>query len=75
MASSSKKRVSAIARAVVTIEFSGLGSWGEDCSVSQVHRQGGQAALGQVRDLITKAGMRNARVLDCKVTMVSVEEK
>lgn len=43
------KPVGASAIATVTIRVDGLGSWGPDCSVQQVHRQAAEAALGYLR--------------------------
>jgi hypothetical protein len=43
--------VSAMAVATVTIEVRGLGSWGTDCSLEQVHRQAREAAIGYLRNL------------------------
>lgn len=43
--------VGAAAIAIITVEVRGLGSWGTDCSVEQVHRQASEAALGIIRKI------------------------
>ncbi|MBN7822348.1 hypothetical protein [Bowmanella yangjiangensis] len=49
----SKPRVNTSTTAVVTltIELTGLGSWGPDCKTSQVYDQAKEAALGRLRRL------------------------
>lgn len=42
-------RTSTGATVTVTIELSGLGSWGPNCTLDQVYRQAEQAALGRIR--------------------------
>lgn len=46
------KPVGAMAVATVTIEVGGLGSWGADCSIEQVHRQAKEEATNLVRRMM-----------------------
>jgi hypothetical protein len=50
------KPVGARAVATVTIEIGGLGSWGTDCSLEQVHRQAQERARDTVTRLISGSG-------------------
>lgn len=46
------KQVKAIARVQVTLELY-AGSWGDDCTVAQMHKQAADSALEQVHRLQT----------------------
>lgn len=46
MASDPRTRVTARARVQITVEILVDDSWGEDCPVSQIHRQAKESALG-----------------------------
>ena len=67
-------RITAYARATVTIEVTGLGSWGPECQNDQVFRQASEAAIGRIRNC---RDLRNVRVIgEPKITMVcAVEDK
>lgn len=45
------KPVGASAVATITVEVRGLGSWGTDCSVEQIHRQASEQAIGALRNM------------------------
>lgn len=44
-------RTSTSAVVTLTIELTGLGSWGPDCNTEQVYRQAREAAIGRLRRL------------------------
>ena len=67
------KRVTAYARAIVTVEVTGLGSWGPECQNDQVFRQAADAAVGRIMNC---RDLRNVRVIgEPKVTMVCAQEE
>lgn len=46
-----KVRTSTSARVTVTVEVN-VGSWGPECELEQVYRQGSETAIGRLRRLI-----------------------
>lgn len=52
MASTPKQEVRATAKVRVTLEVR-TGTWGKDCSVTQLFKQAGDDALTAVRNLVT----------------------
>jgi hypothetical protein len=52
------KPVTAYAVATVTIEVHGLGSWGKDCNLLQVHRQASEEAIGIIRRMDARGQIR-----------------
>lgn len=68
----SDKRVTAYARATLTVEVTSLGSWGPDCQADQVFRQASEAAIGRLQNC---KELRNVRIIgEPKITMVCAEE-
>ena len=46
----------------LTIELSGLGSWGPDCQMDQIYRQAKEAAIGRINHAFTD-DRRGVRIL------------
>jgi hypothetical protein len=59
-------RTSTGAKVQLTIELTGLGSWGPDCKLEQVYDQAREAAINRIsKALATKDGQRatDARII------------
>ncbi len=54
---------SASARVQLTIEVDVGSSWGGDCTVAQVHKQGEEEAIGCVRQLLDEARRSDVHAL------------
>lgn len=68
-----KSRVTAYARATITVEITGLGSWGPECTTDQVFRQASEAAIGRIENC---RELHNVRLIGKpKITMVCAEEE
>jgi hypothetical protein len=69
--------VGAMAIATVTVEISGLGSWGTSCSVEQVHRQASEEAVGFLRNLVAgNRGEHRLRIIgQPEVKTITTERK
>lgn len=68
----SKPRITAYARATLTVEVTGLGSWGPECSVDQIFRQASESAIGRI---VNCRELRNVRIIGRpKITSVHTEE-
>jgi hypothetical protein len=48
-------RTSTVARVTITLEVE-VGSWGPECDLAQVYRQGSESALGKIRAMIGNSG-------------------
>lgn len=48
------------ARVILTVEVPLHGSWGSDCTLSQVHKQAKDEALGYIRQLVKSATQKPA---------------
>lgn len=69
----SKSRISAYAKAIVTVEVTDLGSWGPECTNEQVFKQAAEAAVGRIRNA---KDLRNIRVIgEPKIAMICAEEE
>jgi hypothetical protein len=67
------KRITAYAKAVVTVEVTGLGSWGPDCQNDQVFRQASEAAIGRLQNC---KDLSNVRIIgEPKITMICAQEE
>lgn len=44
-------RISTDAKVTLTVELTGLGSWGPDCTTEQVYRQAQEAAVNRLRSM------------------------
>jgi hypothetical protein len=44
-------RTSTGATVTITVELTGLGSWGPECTTEQVYRQAGEAAVNRLRKI------------------------
>lgn len=55
--------MSVTARVVVTLELTGLGSWGDNCPLGQVYKQAAEVAVGRIR----RAVNGDATLLDAKI--------
>lgn len=68
--------MSTSARVTVTLELTGLGSWGDDCSLSQVYKQAAEAAVGRINRAMTDMGaLTGARLVgEPVVTAVTTTE-
>lgn len=63
------------ARVTMTIQISGLGSWGPECGIKQVHEQARQSAYGFIGRVIEKSGEgRITMIGEPTVTAVLVEK-
>lgn len=73
------KKVGATARATVTVEIYGLGSWGAECSLDQVHRQAAESAIGRLQQILDGARNGDGRSIrivgEPNVTAVLVEQE
>ena len=68
--------ISAGARAQVTVELSGLGSWGTDCTVAQVHKQAAEAAISRLQQMFHENKQRHSvMIVGVKVTGVFTEDE
>lgn len=61
------------AKATVTLEIFGLGSWGRTCTLEQVYKQGAVAAEGRIRKHFE--GNVSFRITSIEVTTISTTEK
>lgn len=65
-------------RVLLTVEVSPTDRWGSECSIGQVHEQGGEAGLNELRKVLAgaygKGPGRFEIVGTPKVTAVLVEE-
>lgn len=43
------KKVSASAKVRMVVEVHGLGSWGEECQLAQIHKQAKEAAVSRLK--------------------------
>lgn len=69
----SKPRISAYARAVVTVEVVGLGSWGPECTAEQVFKQASVSAISRIENA---KDLRNVRVIGKpQITMICTQEE
>jgi hypothetical protein len=59
------QKKTASARVTVTVEIDVGSSWGDDCSVGQVHDSASREALGKLRHLIETDGhaLRQMRII------------
>jgi hypothetical protein len=55
MSEKPKVRITTVARVQVTVEVT-VGSWGPECEISQVYRQGAESAMGRIRAAIGNSG-------------------
>lgn len=55
-------RTSTVARVTVTLEVE-VGSWGPECNLAQVYRQGQEGALGRLRNMIQGSGYKGIRIV------------
>lgn len=56
--------MSVTARVVVTLELTGLGSWGNDCPLGQVYEQAANAAVGRIKRAMAEKGpLTGARII------------
>lgn len=70
----STKRVSAYATVQITVEVSGVGTWGPECSVDQVHRQATEEAIDKLRRVCQDS--RDIRIVGTPaVKCVTTEEQ
>ncbi|KGX18871.1 hypothetical protein X896_724 [Burkholderia pseudomallei ABCPW 1] len=56
-------RLTTSARVTVTLEVK-VGSWGPECQLSQVYRQGTESARGRIRNLIQGSGYHGIRIVE-----------
>lgn len=62
------------AHVTLTVEVAVRDSWGEDCSISQVHRQASESAMGHLSKCLTDC--KAVRIVgEAKVTAVIVERE
>lgn len=52
------ERITTSAKATITIEISGIGTWGPDCLLNQVYKQGVDAAINAIQKLIQDGGSK-----------------
>jgi hypothetical protein len=64
---------SAHARVTITVEVSVGSSWGDDCPISQVHKQAAQEAQEKLERLFEKERGNLRLVGEAKVTVIIVE--
>jgi hypothetical protein len=59
----------------VTIRIENLGAWGDECELSQVHKQAKETAIDTVRRAFHSTAHRGMAIVgEPKVTTVIVEE-
>jgi hypothetical protein len=68
----SEPRYSANARVQLTIEVDVGSSWGSDCTVAQVHKQGEEEAIGCVRQLLQEAITGDDRILKDRASRIRI---
>lgn len=75
MSTSTLPRWRATTRARVTVQIEvDVGSWGPDCDLAQVYRQGSESAIGRVRQALTRdSGMRVLKVTGVEAFSTSME--
>jgi hypothetical protein len=66
--------VSATVRVRVVVEVPVRGTWGADCTVAQVQRQGIEEATNVLRRVAGSSGIRFVRVESCDMTVSIVGE-
>jgi len=69
--------MSVTARVVVTLELTGLGTWGNDCPLGQVYEQAATAAVGRISKAVAEKGaLTGARIIGQPVVtaVMSTEE-
>lgn len=65
------------ARAIVTIEVSGIGTWGPKCDLAQVYKQAAESAVHAIRQALieSKSDKRFEIIGEPKITAVLVTER
>lgn len=63
----------ATARVVVTLELSGLGTWGTSCAIEQIYKQATDAAKGKIHRAFSND--LSIKIVDTKAIAVYIPEK
>jgi hypothetical protein len=68
------KQISARARVQITIEVD-AGVWGEDCAISQLHKQAAESGLANVQNALAKSQVQHAIIGEPRVVGVLTERE
>ncbi len=69
------RQSTATAKAIITVEVTGLGSWGYGCELSQIYDQASEEAIGVLRQAFERDRHRFRIIGEPKVTAILISEK